>query len=218
MGMLKWFNKQKYSGLGEVLSSIRQELKSLQPSDSSDIVWSKNANGMIAKFRGNNATATQNELEESTSQPSGYNGYFTLKDVSTYNEDGTVKEYRVAVCDGETWNPQTETSLSMPVYVNDYVVAHFECCVFSLPENTDISIAICVIDKDYDISRDFHTSKIYDISKYGYGNYAICIVAIPGVHVPNVYAKYLIGERDLYYSDKLIRVVCRSPFQQYASV
>ena len=57
MGMLKWFNKQKYSGLGEVLSSIRQELESLQPSDSSDIVWSKSANGMSAKFRGNNATS-----------------------------------------------------------------------------------------------------------------------------------------------------------------
>ena len=41
---------------------------------------------------------------------SSYNGYFTLKDVSTYNEDGSVKEYRVAVCDGETWDPEKLTS------------------------------------------------------------------------------------------------------------
>ena len=41
---------------------------------------------------------------------SSYNGYFTIKDVSTYNEDGSVKEYRVAVCDGETWDPEKLTS------------------------------------------------------------------------------------------------------------
>lgn len=48
----------------------------------------------------------------------GYNGYFALKDVSTYNEDGTVKEYRVAVCDGETWDPETETSGPSTLNIN----------------------------------------------------------------------------------------------------
>ena len=49
---------------------------------------------------------------------SSYNGYFTLKDVSTYNEDGTVHEFRIAVCDGETWDANNESSGNMPVYVN----------------------------------------------------------------------------------------------------
>ena len=49
---------------------------------------------------------------------SSYNGYFTIKDVSTYNEDGTVKEFRVAVCDGETWDPVTETSGNMSAVCN----------------------------------------------------------------------------------------------------
>lgn len=90
MGILKWFNKQKYSGLGEVLSDIRQELKSLQPSDSSDIVWSKSANGMSAKLRGNNATSTQNELEDSPVQNSAYNGMFAVSLVGD----------TITVCDG----------------------------------------------------------------------------------------------------------------------
>lgn len=47
-----------------------------------------------------------------------YNGYFTLKDVSAYNEDGTVKEYRVAVCDGETWDAEKQESGDSIVYCN----------------------------------------------------------------------------------------------------
>lgn len=65
MSMLKWFNKEKYDGLPSVLGVIRQELKSLQPTDSSDIVWSKSANGMSAKLRnvhnGSNAEQSQDD-------------------------------------------------------------------------------------------------------------------------------------------------------------
>ena len=61
---------------------------------------------------------------------SAYNGYFTLKDVSTYNEDGTVKEFRVAVCDGETWDPVTETSGPMLLRVN-YATISVPCCILS---------------------------------------------------------------------------------------
>lgn len=50
--------------------------------------------------------------------PPSYNGFFTLKDVSTFNNDGTVKEFRVAVCDGETWDPVTETSGNMSAVCN----------------------------------------------------------------------------------------------------
>lgn len=52
------------------------------------------------------------------SKSPSYNGYFAIKDVSTYNEDGTVKEYRVAVCDGETWDPETEKSGDSTVRLN----------------------------------------------------------------------------------------------------
>lgn len=61
---------------------------------------------------------------------SSYNGYFTIKDVSTYNEDGTVKEYRVAVCDGETWDEETETSGPMLLRVN-YSTVSVPCCILS---------------------------------------------------------------------------------------
>lgn len=61
---------------------------------------------------------------------SSYNGYFTLKDVSTYNEDGSVKEYRVAVCDGETWDAETETSGPMLLRVN-YTTISVPCCILS---------------------------------------------------------------------------------------
>ena len=52
-----------------------------------------------------------------------YNGYFTLKDVSTYNEDGSVNENRVAVCDGETWDAETEKSGDSLLRVNYSTVA-----------------------------------------------------------------------------------------------
>jgi hypothetical protein len=73
------------------------------------------------------------------SKPSSYNGYFTLKDVSTYNEDGTAKEYRVAVCDGETWDPETEKSGVSKVQV-DGIVLNFDSKIFTITE--DISVYV----------------------------------------------------------------------------
>ena len=70
---------------------------------------------------------------------SSYNGYFTLKDVSTYNEDGTVKEYRVAVCDGETWNAETETSGASKVACGSNTL-YFDCKILTVTESCDIYI------------------------------------------------------------------------------
>lgn len=58
------------------------------------------------------------EVQATRGGGGGYNGYFTIKDVSTYNEDGTIKEYRVAVCDGETWDPEEEKSGDSTVRLN----------------------------------------------------------------------------------------------------
>ena len=72
MGMLKWFNKEKYDGLPAVLGVIRQELKSLQPTDSFDIVWSKSANGMSAKLRNaQDRSNTEQSQDEHTYVPTG---------------------------------------------------------------------------------------------------------------------------------------------------
>lgn len=40
----------------------------------------------------------------------GYAGYFTIIDISAYNEDGSAQEFKVAVCDGRNWDPSTQTS------------------------------------------------------------------------------------------------------------
>lgn len=66
------------------------------------------------------------------SKSPSYNGYFTLKDVSTYNEDGSVKEFRVAVCDGETWDPETETSGVSIAEVSTGFFLEVPCTIFAL--------------------------------------------------------------------------------------
>ena len=48
--------------------------------------------------------------EEETAASAEYNGYFTLKDVSTRDEQGNITAVRIAVCDGETWDAEHETS------------------------------------------------------------------------------------------------------------
>lgn len=121
---LKFFNKDTYESLGDAFKAIKQELLSLCPKDSSSVRWQRGADGMSAVVKTGQAASDEggDVPEESTPQPSGYNGYFTIKDVSTYNEDGTVKEYRVAVCDGETWDPETEKSGDSTLNVNHKAV------------------------------------------------------------------------------------------------
>lgn len=139
MGGLKFFNKDTYESLGEAFKAIKQELLSLCPKDSSSVRWQRGMDGMSATVKAGQSAAEEggDAPEEFTSQPSGYNGYFTIKDVSTYNEDGTVKEYRVAVCDGETWDATTEKSGDSIAYCmgNDI---HFQSIILTLTESADI--------------------------------------------------------------------------------
>lgn len=77
-----------------------------------------------------------------------YNGYFTIIDVSTYNEDGTVKEFRVAVCDGETWDSETETSSDsyMTAYTSDKAFSYriaVKAQVVAVNESSTIAIRYC---------------------------------------------------------------------------
>lgn len=78
---------------------------------------------------------------------SAYNGYFTLKDVSTYNEDGTVQEYRVAVCDGKTWDQETETSGKSVATCNGYKYS-FQSIIIPIEKSSEIYI-VCGRNQDY---------------------------------------------------------------------
>lgn len=131
------------------------------------------------------------------SKSHSYNGYFTLKDVSTYNEDGTVKEFRVAVCDGETWDEEKETSGNMPVYVNDFEIK-MESCIFTRPAET-IHISLAVIKKDANIEG-LSISKLYPISSKD-NDYRLCFLMhdsyIGGLQS---YSVYLLGDIEKNYN------------------
>lgn len=81
MGALQWFNKNKYSGLSEVLGAIKKELERLQPQDSQDIVWNKSATGISASIRRNGSgSETASEVEEGAPQKSKkYKGQFAVE-------------------------------------------------------------------------------------------------------------------------------------------
>lgn len=57
--------------------------------------------------------------EEEAAASAEYNGYFTLKDVSTRDEQGNITAVRIAVCDGETWDAEHETSGDSYLRVNN---------------------------------------------------------------------------------------------------
>lgn len=81
MGLLKWFNKSTYSGLGEALGAIRKELQALQPVDSADITWNKTSEGIQAVIRDKaTASSSTQSTEDSTGNPitSEYTGYFKI--------------------------------------------------------------------------------------------------------------------------------------------
>lgn len=136
MSGLKYFNKDSYDSLGDALTAIRQELRSLCPKDSANVKWKRGADGMSISLGTQQAgSSAESVIADEVTSSSKYNGYFTLKDVSTYNEDGTVREYRVAVCDGESWDAETEKSALMGLdygnTVGDFSVS-IESKVFSL--------------------------------------------------------------------------------------
>lgn len=86
MGLLKWFNKDNYATLGEVLSVIRKELQALQPKDSSDIVWNLSEDGLSAQLRsssvGSQGTSEEGEIVYTPTDEDEYNGMFKLLPVS----------------------------------------------------------------------------------------------------------------------------------------
>lgn len=49
----------------------------------------------------------------------GYNGYFTCKVLPQNKDDIEENKLRVAVCDGETWDPDKQSSLPSRYRVND---------------------------------------------------------------------------------------------------
>ena len=191
---LKFFNKDAYTSLGDALKDIKQELLSLCPKDSSNVRWQRGADGMSAIVKAGQSAADEGGavLEESTSQPSGYNGYFTLKDVSTYNEDGTVKEYRVAVCDGETWDPETETSNHMSVVVNSGYI-YIESCIFT-PQNYD-TINLVVVKEGTDVAG-LNIPKLYPIwqANQHYNIGLAMYKSLPNEFLHKVVSVYLLGE------------------------
>lgn len=87
MAGLRYFNKERYSDLGEALSDIRRELQALQVQDSSTVVWNKSANGMSARV-GTGAvgeTAQEAEMANAGTKESAYKGAFSV----SFNADKT---------------------------------------------------------------------------------------------------------------------------------
>lgn len=81
MGLLKWFNKSTYRGLGEVFGDIRKELQALQPVDSADITWNKTSEGIQAIIRDKATTSSSTQSAEdgiTTVVDSAYDGFHQL--------------------------------------------------------------------------------------------------------------------------------------------
>lgn len=97
----------------------------------------------------------KNSLDDSPAFGGGnaaYNGYFTLKDVSTYNEDGTVKEHRVAVCDGWTWDEEKQESGDSTYYVaGESANRHVPSTILTIPNSGAIFLRYCHGTKSADI-------------------------------------------------------------------
>ena len=85
MGLLKWFNKERYSSLGDALGCIKKELEALQPQDSADVSWNRSANGISANIRKLSGGSEANNLTDDAGvQLPKYQ--FTIIDSSTDNE------------------------------------------------------------------------------------------------------------------------------------
>ena len=99
MGKLRYFNKSKYNGLGDLLSDIKKELEALQPQDSADITWSLSSQGISAKlkkFSARSETTTEsNEENVIQTKSDGYNGFFALS-VGSTNKDGKIISVNVS--------------------------------------------------------------------------------------------------------------------------
>lgn len=113
--MLKWLRTGNWPSLEKILSAIRQELQSVQPIDTASIRWEKDAEGMRAYYTGRTGggeSLTVDEGGESAEDGLSYNGYFTIK-LKVVDGDSYV-----VVCDGATWDSESETSADSLLHIN----------------------------------------------------------------------------------------------------
>ncbi len=126
--------------------------------------------------------------EEEAAASAEYNGYFTLKDVSTRDEQGNITAVRIAVCDGETWDAEHETSGDsyLRVNYNQYAVPcevlagveryiYIECDATSDPLITLISSATTKSDDVgnslyYYLLGEWYNNQIIQRHNNGVGN------------------------------------------------
>ena len=58
---------------------------------------------------GRNTFTDQRGIGGAAESETVYNGYFKIFDITTTDSNGN-SQFRVAVADGKTWNPETQTS------------------------------------------------------------------------------------------------------------
>ncbi len=114
MGVLKWFDKNEYKSLAEVLGVIKKELEALQPQDSSDITWSKSSNGISASLKNGSIGASDNtssdEDDTADDDVAEYVGYFKIVSTKVSDENATIPQYKIRVVDGASYDAEKGTS------------------------------------------------------------------------------------------------------------
>lgn len=174
MGTLRWFNKNKYTSLGDVLGAIKKELEALQPSDSSTVKWDKTSTGISASIIGSTGASADNTSDEETSVrsvPLAYDGYFTIKQLEQTEEDRKNDQIRAIVCDGKTWDDDTQTSSNSYARINGVVSGYAATPVVITQLNR------------------------YIVLRYSFANNTASIMTVPEV-MTNFYlfTDYVIGE------------------------
>lgn len=180
MSALKYFKKNEYNSIGEALLDIQKELQSLIPINSDGIKWSRTANGMQANLQtGPGGAYNQQEPTEDAEpvivQEEVYNGYFKLVDMTEYNEDGTVKAYKVGVVDGKTFDGTT----SGPSYIIDphQTTTEVPAAVVTLPGKGYYCISLCY---EY-ITNSFRVR--YNADKFPQSDDSLVFIPIGGVTI-----------------------------------
>lgn len=142
-------------------------------------------------------------LGQAPVQKTEYNGYFTCKLLDRNDDDIKNNQVRVAVCDGETWNEENETSNNSVAKING-VSKTFKPIIVSLTRTSrqivlryDFSkdkAAICVVPE---LRDSFYTFTDYLIGEYVEvdGMYKLVQRHTSGVLILNTYANLcLAGE------------------------
>jgi hypothetical protein len=210
MGMLRWFNKESYDGIGEALNDIRKEIKALQPRDSSDIVWSTSNNGVTAKLRNTNANQTElNDTDMYDTIESG--SMFQVQDISEYDADTGLKIPKIQVIDG--LNPDSDIA----GYINNRA---FPTKSFSLEYNEmvylyaispDAQSTDIVLSKQRSVSSNIIIVRLIAtiyVSRYGKVDIQQMIKPLQNFDVPlyqntgsvSIYASYNVSDKKISFS------------------